>query len=157
MKEPMSKKDEVELWEEHYEQAREIISGLTFEEARRLAELLLADPLKFECASSPSAETISILAPGLQSVFSRFESIHVVDDEAYLSRREIELFDRDGDGKSWGQPLWKIGCAQRHSVALVRPHDERVFDMNDDELGEPYPSIFHWLVWVSALASDFCP
>jgi hypothetical protein len=142
-------------WEDRYDQEREKIADLSFEEARRRAEVLLADPRKFECVAAAANEPISIFAPGLQSLFSRFESIHVVGDEAYLCRQEIELFDWDGNGLSWGRPLWKIGAAHGHSLTLVTPDDERVYDMDEDELGEPFPSIYHWLLWVSAVASDF--
>jgi len=145
------------MWMDRYDDAGKKIAALSLEEARRQAELLLSDPRKFECVPSErlSNDTLSKFAPGLQSLFSRYATILVIDDEAYLTRDEIAQLNWHGNGLSWGEEFWRIGAANGYSITLVKPHDERVYDTMDDEVGDPYPSVYHWLLMVSAIASDF--
>ena len=149
---------DAEAWDNRYFEMQKKIMSLSLDAARRQAEVLLGDPQKFDCVCSPSTKTLDILAPELQALFARFEIIQVVDDEAFLNRNNIAPFDFDADGLSWGQPLWSIGQKDGHSVTLVKPYEEAVFvtvDGLDEAPSAPYPSIYHWLLWVSAVASDF--
>ena len=146
------------VWDDRYFETLNTIMAMPLEEARQQAELLLTDPQKFDCVSSPSTKSLDILAPELQALFARFEVIQVVDDEAFLSRDSIAPFDMDGNGLSWGQPLWYIGQTDGHSVTMVKPHEELVYATADGENTaptDPYPSVYHWLLWVSAVALDF--
>lgn len=149
-------KAKADAWDDRYFETLNTIMAMPLEEARRQAEFLLADPQKFDCVSSPPTKPLDILAPELQALFVRFEVIQVVDDEAFLSRNDIAPLDMDGDGLSWGQPLWYIGQEHGHSTTMVKPHAEPVYDTTDgDPPSEPYPSVYHWLLWVSASASGF--
>lgn len=123
-------------WEDRYFQEQQRIAALAFEEAHRQAERLLADPGTFDCvpSSRPPDGPLHELAPGLPALFSRFDSIATVDDEAFLSREKIAPFDWDGNGLSWGQPLWVIGQTHGHAATLVKPHKENVYDMSADDL-----------------------
>lgn len=157
-------------WHEAYRQERERITALSGDEARREAEVLLADPQKFQCVPSPLSDDVvpDELALGLRSLFARFESIRAVDNDPYLSddaeafldRQDIVPFDWDGDGLSWGQPLWKIGQPYGGAVALVKPGEESVYDVFVDNAStnyelESHPSVYHWLLMVAWVASDF--
>jgi hypothetical protein len=95
-----------------------------------------------------------MLAPELQALFSRFNYIGTVDDEAFLSRESIEPWDVRG----WSQRFWYIGDTHGHSNTLVKPHDEAVYmtgEAEEEAPSEPLPSIHHWLLWVSACAVGF--
>ncbi len=141
-----AEKTETDAWIERDLEEQKRILALSFEEARQQAELLLADPLKFTCvASPPSNDALTILAPGLLSLFSRLESVHAVDSEAFLSRQDMAPLIWEGNDLLRGHIVSMIGQAHRHAVALVKPHEERVYDLSEGDL-ELYPSVYHWLL-----------
>ena len=145
-------------------QYQEIIA-LPHEEARRRAELLLADPRRLLCvpALSPLDTGVAPLASGLQSLFSRFESIQVVDSESLLSRELIAPFGWDWKEGPWRRyQFWQIGTAHEHAVILVRPQLEGVYDTDGmdegEDLEEPdFPSVYHWLLMATSLVTCFTP
>ena len=145
-------------------QYREIIA-LPYEEARRRAELLLADPQRLLCvpAHAPLDAGVVPLASGLQSLFSRFESIQVIDSESLLSRELIAPFGWDWKEGPWRRhQFWQIGAAHEHAVILVRPHLEGVYDTDGMDEGEDmeepdFPSAYHWLLMAASRVTSFTP
>lgn len=143
---------------ERYHRREQEIAVLTFEEARAQGELLLSDPSKFDCIPAPPAlDALEALAPGLQSLFSRFASVQAVNSEACLSRDLIAPFGWGWKDGPWHEyQFWQIGTDYEHVVILVKPHQEGIYATDgDDDLEEPdYPSVYHWLLSVT---SDFGP
>ena len=142
----------------YHRQYQEIVA-LPYEEAQRRAELLLIDPQRFLClpAPPPLDDSLAHLASGLQSLFSRFEGIQVVDRESRLSRDSIAPFGWDWKEGPWRKhQFWQIGTAHEHAVILVKPHLEGVYDTDgldtDEEMKEPdFPSVYHWLLMAASV------
>lgn len=143
---------------QYHNQHQEIIT-LPYEEARWRAELLLADPQRLVCITAPSPldDSLAHLAVGLQSLFSRFESIQVVGRESFLSRELIAPFGWDWKEGPWCKhQFWQIGTAHEHAVILVKPHLEGIYDTDGfdtgEEMEEPdFPSVYHWLLMATSV------
>ncbi len=146
-----------DMFAARYVQRQQEVLALSVEDAYRQAELLLVNPQKFYCIPlAQPAENFDVLAPNLQALFSRFKTIEAVDTEYFLERELISPFGWDCEESPWRKhQFWQIGAGHEHSIILVKPHQEGVYDTDgtDDDLEEPsYPTIYHWLLMA---ASDF--
>ena len=145
---------------DRYFERRKVITALPVEEAKRQAELLLANPRVFECVPAPpaSGDLLASLAPELPDLFSRYQSIQAVDTESVLERAVIAPFGWDWKEGPWRrEQIWQIGSSHEHGLILVKPRQEGIYDtdgMEDDLEEASYPSVYHWLLMA---ASDFGP
>ncbi len=140
---------------ERYGERIEAVVALPMEEARRRAELLLADPDVFASVESPASQLPDVLAPALRGLFSRFESVTAVQDEAFLSRNLVAPFGWEWEDGPWRRhQFWQIGWESGHVYTLVKPYEEGVYNIeeleDDDDVSEPdFPSVYHWLLAVA--------
>lgn len=112
------------------EELENLINPLPVEEAKRRAEVLLADRTRFECQEAPpqpsEAVRLQELAPQVRSVFEGYSRVHLLPGGFNLERRAIEP-------SLMGHDLIVIGFSGReHEHLAVRPGEEAVFYVVED-------------------------
>jgi hypothetical protein len=125
------------------------IKGLSLENAKKRAYLLLGESNKFKCVMARSTQDLSAdLAASLQEFFSIYESVETVAGEAKLSR--------DAIGQSeYNEGFLRIGTNLDFTEIAVRPMEDDVYEIDGSEVSQEdlrssqLPSIFHWVIVTS--------
>jgi len=115
---------------------------LSIEEARTIAERLLADPLKFKCRkpASGTAPSIAGLPSTLIKFFSEYSQVNVVYGDGRLDSSSIRqsLFD---------DRYLKVGSDAGCELA-IRYDEDPIYEVDGDVSSAypSYPSVYHWII-----------
>ena len=141
---------------QRYDSAKDIISALSFSEAKRRALTVLEDRSKFSCVRRIATEDLQFerLSQGLKDFFGQFESVELVEGELRLRRADI--------GKSkFNTELIRVGTESDFREVVVRPDEDSILVIDGSVGGDSYDwpkcahrSIFHFLLLQSELRDD---
>jgi hypothetical protein len=116
--------------------------------ARREALRLLAATalLKVTPASEPQPPLVATLGPELRDFFALYRRVEVTNGAIFVDVADIEPC-------AWWEGGIEIGAFDGHVHLMVRPGDDKVFEVADDidereRVIGSYPSIHHWILAV---------
>lgn len=144
-KEIKSKANEAEVW----------AYSLPLSEAKQIALTLLDDPLRFRITKSEPTkieqEKIENFAPNLKEFFTSFQSVEMIYGDPKIDRKMI-------GPSSFDKRCIIVGEIMDFGEAVVRPGDERIFELDDWDLDsekqQGAPSIYHWFVYLAKLTES---
>jgi hypothetical protein len=138
-------------FERRYEQERVYetqLQHLPIESARREALRLLATTalLKVTPASEPLPPLVTTLGPELRDFFARYRRVEVTNGAVFVDVATVAPC-------AWWAGWIEIGSFDGHVHLMVRPGDDKVFEVADDidereRVIGSYPSIHHWILAV---------
>ena len=121
------------------------IAALPSAEVEQRAQALLADATKFDCVPGTGSFTPpAALAPKLAEFLTRYESVHAVDSEEFIDRRDLAVLEVE----PLKEQFLNIGTGECLRL-YVKPGEETIYEvdtLNEDAPVDTYPTIHHWVL-----------
>ncbi len=129
-------------FDERLENIDREIAGLSIEEAKKSAELFLANLKSCIVKKSSTSYISSNLVPILRDFFSEVEEFQAGDE--WLLRTELGPYEHD-------PTFIRLGQDGEHTHLCSKPGQDTVYIVADDvpkeqQIENSYPSVYHWLL-----------